>query len=76
MKHNFINPEIFFDLITEKQLTLREIKDNLAMSADEFIDALSFRYFKDMDAETLAKADENYNIIIPVVEFLVNGKER
>lgn len=74
MIRNFITPEIFFDYIKEKQVTLREIKDNLAMSAEEFIDALSFRYSPDLDAETLAKVEKNYDVIMAAVDFLASRK--
>jgi len=74
MIRNFITPEIFFDYIKEKQVTLRETKDNLAMSAEEFIDALSFRYSSDLDAETLAKAEKNYDVIMAAVDFLASRK--
>jgi len=74
MIRNFITPEIFFDYIKEKQVTLRETKDNLAMSAEEFIDALSFRHSSDLDAETLAKAEKNYDVIMAAVDFLASRK--
>lgn len=77
MKHyHYIIPEIMYDYLAKSRITLKEIKDNLAMSADEFIEALSFRYEPGMPEELCKKSEENLELIESVCTFITDRRNK